>query len=106
MTALFLAISLGAETYALDVLSGEADQYLNDSLPFATMAGALASVAAISSWDTPPDLDLDSSARAELVLPEGFLLEEHTVQTPDGYLLSVYRIPAGLAANSKLQQAE
>lgn len=52
-----------------------------------------------------PDLDLDSTARAELVQPEGYPLEEHTVQTPDGYLLSVYRICAGLTAESKLQQA-
>lgn len=42
---------------------------------------------------------------AELVDPEGYPLEEHTVQTQDGYLLSMYRVPAGASDNRKLQQA-
>ncbi|KAK9828442.1 hypothetical protein WJX72_000027 [[Myrmecia] bisecta] len=32
---------------------------------------------------------------AELVLPEGYPLEEYTVETADGYLLALYRIPHG-----------
>lgn len=34
---------------------------------------------------------------AELVLPLGYPLEESIVQTEDGYLLDLYRIPRGLA---------
>ena len=32
-------------------------------------------------------------ARAALVEPAGYALEEHTVQTADGYLLNIYRLP-------------
>lgn len=32
---------------------------------------------------------------AELVLPKGYPLENHTVQTSDGYILTLYRIPHG-----------
>ena len=42
LAAVFLAISVSAETYSVQGLLGEAGQHLNDSLPFATMAGALA----------------------------------------------------------------
>ncbi len=46
------------------------------------------------------------SACAELVLPEGYPLEEHTVETKDGCLLSVYRMRAGRLPDHKLQHAE
>lgn len=61
----------------LDKLPGwpsDFSTWYNDSLPYATMA--------------------------ELVIPEGYPLEEHTVQTQDGYLLSTYRIRAGSIDNN------
>ena len=42
LVALLLAISVRARSSSSEGLSGEAGQHLNDSLPFATMAGALA----------------------------------------------------------------
>ncbi|KAL3137660.1 hypothetical protein ABBQ38_004935 [Trebouxia sp. C0009 RCD-2024] len=74
----FLAISVRANAYVADGFFDDASQQVSDSVPFATMA--------------------------ELVRPEGYPFEEHIVQTQDGYLLSVYRIPAGLTVDSKLQQ--
>ena len=43
--------------------------------------------------------------RTELVLPEGYPLEEHTIETADGYLLSVYRMRAGRLADPVLPLA-
>ena len=43
--------------------------------------------------------------RTELVRPEGYPLEDYTVQTSDGYLLSMYRLPAGLSEEGKAEQA-
>ena len=33
-----------------------------------------------------------------LVEPEGYVLEEHTVRTADGYLLNIYRLPCARAS--------
>ena len=41
----------------------------------------------------------------ELVLPERYPLEEHTIETEDGYLLSVYRMRAGRLADPVLPLA-
>ncbi|GMH36493.1 hypothetical protein BSKO_04361 [Bryopsis sp. KO-2023] len=41
---------------------------------------------------------------SDLVLPEGYPLEEHEVQTEDGYLLGLYRIPYGRAATPSAQK--
>lgn len=37
---------------------------------------------------------------AELVQPYGYPLEAHTVQTADGYLLGVFRMPRGVRADA------
>jgi pimeloyl-ACP methyl ester carboxylesterase len=44
-------------------------------------------------------------AMAELVLAAGFPLEEHFVETADGYLLGVYRIPRGRRSIRGLSRA-
>ena len=38
----------------------------------------------------------------EQIENRGYLFEEHTVQTRDGYLLTVYRIPGKLVNNQKV----
>jgi len=42
---------------------------------------------------------------AALVDPEGYALEEHTVQTADGYLLGVYRLPRPRVGNVRAPHA-
>ena len=37
---------------------------------------------------------------AELVQPYGYPLEAHTVQTADGYLLGVFRMPRGVRSDA------
>jgi Partial alpha/beta-hydrolase lipase region len=37
---------------------------------------------------------------AELVQPYGYPLESHTVQTTDGYLLGVFRLPRGFRSDA------
>jgi Partial alpha/beta-hydrolase lipase region len=37
---------------------------------------------------------------AELVQPYGYPLEAHTVQTADGYLLGVFRMPQGVRSDA------
>lgn len=39
---------------------------------------------------------------AELVQPYGYLLEAHTVQTEDGYLLGVFRMPRGVRSDASV----
>ena len=36
-------------------------------------------------------------ASTALVETEGYVMEEHTVQTADGYLLNIYRLPCAKA---------
>ncbi len=56
--------------------------------------GVAASIAAAGSTpnnrDAPPDAE---KSFAEICAENGFVHEEHTVTTEDGYILSMYRIP-------------
>nr|ATU82879.1 secreted Esterase/lipase protein [Pristhesancus plagipennis] len=38
---------------------------------------------------------VEPASMADMVLPWGYPLEEHTIETEDGYILTVYRIPYG-----------
>lgn len=101
------AISTRAVNAQADVVpSSSSNGSAQDNGPFdvATMAGKHS----LASSDTcPGELShTESAACAELVLPEGYPLEEHTVETKDGYLLSVYRMRAGQLPDHKLQHAE
>lgn len=55
------------------------------------------------SWATLLPVDCTSirssflTAPAALVELEGYALEEHTVQTADGYILNIYRMPCARA---------
>jgi hypothetical protein len=44
------------------------------------------------------DMSIIACCRADLVVPFGYMLEEHTVCTGDGYQLGLFRIPHGAAA--------
>ncbi|GIY12033.1 gastric triacylglycerol lipase [Caerostris darwini] len=46
----------------------------------------------IPHWSIDPDFNLNVS---QLIKSKGYPVEDYTVQTPDGYLLSVQRIPFG-----------
>uniref|UniRef100_A0A4P6D911 Lipase n=2 Tax=Rhodnius TaxID=13248 RepID=A0A4P6D911_RHOPR len=46
---------------------------------------------------------IEPATMSELVLPWGYPLEEHQVETEDGYILTVYRIPYGANGSESLQ---
>ncbi|XP_014243472.1 lipase 3-like [Cimex lectularius] len=50
----------------------------------------------LDGYDSKIDSPLGPKSMADMVLPHGYPLEEHEIETEDGYLLTVYRIPYGL----------
>ncbi|KAF6216012.1 hypothetical protein GE061_000349 [Apolygus lucorum] len=47
---------------------------------------------------------LGSESMAKLVLPQGYPLEEYEIQTEDGYILTVFRIPFGRNGSSSSER--
>ena len=97
------AVNAQADAVRSSSINGSAQD--NGPFAFATMAGKHSPA---NSDLCPGELSnrVSHNACAELVLPEGYPLEEHTVETKDGYLLSVYRMRAGRLPDHKLQHAE
>lgn len=82
-TALLRVIRLAATTAVL--------------LPDAVLFGVASRTEIADQWhvDCPEVEATVSNAMTDLVLANGYQLEEHFVATPDGYILGVFRIPVG-----------